>query len=75
MTAKIFTLTIEDIKAIYRAGISRGAEEECAFQSGSRVSSKQFDELVKAIYDIVNEDKKWGEEGHMDFETIESWLK
>ena len=75
MTVKTFTLTIEDIKAIYRAGISRGAEEECAFQSGSRVSSKEFDGLVNVIYDILNEDKKWGEEGHTDFTTIESWIR
>lgn len=75
MTEKTFTLTIDQIKAIYRAGISRGAEEECAFQSGSRVSSKQFDELVNVIYDILNEDKKWGEDGHTDFDTIESWIR
>lgn len=75
MTDKIFTLNTDQIKAIYRAGISRGAEEEASFQCGSRVSSREFDELVNVIYDIENEDKKWGEEGHTDFDTIEKWFK
>jgi len=74
MTEKTFTLTVDQIKDIFRAGISRGAEEEASFQCGSRTCGKQFDELVNVIYDIVNEDKKWGEEGHTDFETIESWF-
>lgn len=75
MTEKIFTFNTDQIKAIYRAGIARGSEEEACFQSGSRVSSKEFDELVNVIYDILNEDKKWGEEGHAEFDAIESWFE
>ena len=75
MTEKVFTLNTDQIKAIYRAGIARGSEEEACFQSGCRVSSKEFDELVNVIFDIVNEDKTWGEEGHSDFTTVETWFK
>lgn len=75
MTEKTFTFNIDQVKAIFRAGVSRGAEEECAFQCGGRVSSKEFDELVNVIYDIVNEDKKWGEDGHTEFDVIESWFE
>lgn len=76
MTNKTFTFDISQIKAIYRAGISRGHEEEASFQCGSRVCSKEFDELVNVIYDIVNENKNSID--HADFiqhSTIERWFK
>ena len=75
MEEKTFTFNIDQIKAIFRAGISRGSEEEACFQSGCRVSSEEFDELVNVIYDIINEDKKWGEDGHIEFDVIQSWFE
>lgn len=75
MTVKTFTFNISQVKDIFRAGISRGAEEECAFQCGGRVSSKEFDELINVIHDIVNENKPWGSDGWVSWEEIESWFK
>ena len=70
-----FTLDIEEIKEIYRAGIARGQEEECAYQCGSRTMNKQFDNCVNTLYDMLNEGKKWDSEDWIHFEEIESWFK
>ena len=75
MTDKTFTFTVEQIKEIFRAGISRGAEEECSFQCGSRATGWEFDKCVEAIHDIVNEGKDWREEGFVDIFEVERWFK
>lgn len=76
MQEKLFTLTAEQVKQIYRAGISRGQEEEASFQCGSRVgNSWQYDRLVDAIYIIENEGKGWKDKDYVDFVAIESWFK
>ena len=75
MTAKTFTLTIEDIKAIYRAGISRGHDEEASFQCGSRTAGKEFDNCVSTLCDILNEGKEWGSEDFVDIFEVDSWFK
>lgn len=75
MTDKTFTFTIEQIKEIFRAGISRGAEEEASFQCGSRTTGNQFDKCVEAIHDIINEGKDWRDEGYVDIFVVDSWFK
>lgn len=75
MTDRTFTFTIEQIKEIFRAGVSRGHEEEASFQCGSRTCGKQFDRCVEVIHDIINEGKDWREEGFVDIFEVDSWFK
>lgn len=75
MTEKTFTFTIEQLKDIFRAGISRGAEEEASFQSGSRATGWQFDGLVHEVYNIINEGKRWGDKGHHDIFEVDKWFR
>ena len=75
MTDKTFTFTIEQIKSIYKAGIRRGEEVQSAYDWGSSPTSKEFDECVSAIYDIVNEGKDFFAEDRVDYSTVEKWFK
>jgi len=75
MTDKTFTFTIEQIKDIYRAGIRRGGDEQTAYDWGCSPSGGEYDECIDAIYDIVNKNIEWGEEGHTDYPIIERWFK
>lgn len=75
MTDRTFTITIEQIKSIYSAGVRRGSDEQCAYEWGSRASGDHYDECVEAVQDIVNEGIKWGEEGYTDYNVVESWFK
>lgn len=72
---KTMTLTIDQIKHIFEAGISRGQNEAVAFDWGCRASGKKFDDLVEALIDIVNADKKWGDDGFVEWNEVEQWLK
>lgn len=74
MVNKEFTLTIEQIKQIYRAGISRGHDEEASFQCGSRTQGKEFDNCVSVLCDILNEGADFGED-IVDIFEVESWFK
>lgn len=75
MTDKTFTFTIEQIKDIYRAGIRRGEEVQSAYDWGSSPTSKEFDECVGVIYDIVNEGKDFFAPDRVDYNVIEKWFK
>lgn len=75
MTDKTFTLTIDQIKEIYNAGIRRGEETECAYQHGSRTMGGTFDQCVDALYDIVNEGKSFNDDDHVGYGVVESWFK
>jgi hypothetical protein len=75
MTEKTFTFTVEQIKAIFDAGRSRGAEEECSFQCGSRTTGWQYDALVEAVYDIENAGTSIISEDHVSIFTVEEWFK
>lgn len=72
---KTFTLTTDQVKAIYEAGIRRGSDEQSASDWGSFPSGKKYDELVDAFYDITNKDVPWGEDGYKTFAEIEEWFK
>lgn len=72
---KTFILTIDQIKEIFRAGISRGHDEEASFQCGSRTAGKEFDNCAAVVCDIINEGKEWGDEGYVDIFEVDSWFK
>ena len=75
MTDTRVTFTIEQIKDIYRAGIRRGEEEQCAYDWGSSPSGHEFDECVEAVYDIVNVGKNWEDKDFVGYDTIREWFK
>jgi hypothetical protein len=75
MTDRTFTLTIEHIKQIFEAGVRRGQEEQSAFEWGSHPTGRKYSECIDALYNIVYEDKEWGEGGWKGFEEVESWFK
>ena len=75
MTDKTFTFTIKQIKDIYRAGIRRGEEVQCAYDWGSRATGSAYGECVDAIHDIINEGKQWGAPDYTEWGTIESWFR
>ena len=76
MTDKTFTFTIEQIKEIYRAGIRRGSDEQCAYDWGTRASGGEYDECIEVIHTIVNEGKEvWDDPDYSDWKVIESWFK
>jgi len=75
MTDKTFTFTIEQIKDIYRAGIRRGEEVQSAYDWGSTPSGKEFDGCIEAIYDIINEGKKWEDIDYFNYDVVERWFK
>ena len=74
MTDKTFTFTIDQVKAIYEAGIRRGTDEQSAYDWGCYTSGGKYSELVDAIYDIVNETKQWGAPDYTDWSTIKEWI-
>ena len=49
---KNFTLTLQDVIAIYNAGISRGESEACAYEWGCSPSGDRYDNLVEQLCDI-----------------------
>lgn len=75
MTDRTFTLTLEEIKCIYQAGIRRGNDEATAYEWGSRASGDEYDECVEALQDIVNIGFKWGDVGYTDYKVVEGWFK
>ena len=75
MHEKTFTFTVEQLKAIFDAGRSRGSEEEASFQCGSRSTGAQYDGLVEAVYDIVNEGVSIIHVDHTDIFEVEKWFK
>lgn len=70
------TLTIEDIKRIYEAGIRRGEEQQSSFDWGSPPMSKKYDECISALYDVVNKEKNSiDHEDYIHYSIVESWFK
>jgi len=62
-----FTLTIDQIKAIFDAGRDRGSDEAIAHDWGGRASGKQYDNLVEVMFDIINKDiPNWDDQVRWD---------
>lgn len=64
-------LNQEQIKSIYEAGIEQGCR--VALDGFNRFI--QFDELVDALYDIINDRRSYGTEGYMTADEILESLK
>lgn len=75
MPEKTFTFTVEQVKAIFDAGVSRGSEEEASFQCGSRSTGRRYDYLADTVRDIVNEGIAWGAPEYVDIDTVDEWFK
>ena len=72
---KTFTLTQEQVIDIFKAGIRQAAEGAC-FQAGCRPEGRQRDELINAVYDIVNEGKNFIDNNdYINHDVVESWFK
>ena len=48
-----FTLTLEQVKDIFRAGCRQGEDEAVAYEWGSRSRSSRADALEEALYDVL----------------------
>ena len=72
MATETYAFTIEQIKAIYAAGIKRGGDEATAFDWGCRASGGQFDELEEALDDIWNDGKPF--EDRLSYDEIRARL-
>lgn len=64
---KNFTLTMDQIKAIFDAGRDRGSDEATAYDWGGRASGKRYDNLVEVMFDIINKDiPNWDDQVRWD---------
>jgi hypothetical protein len=57
---------------VYRAGVRRGTVEATSFDWGSQPTGKWEDELVEALYYRLNDGKRWGEDGYLDYAAVET---
>lgn len=72
---KTMTLTMDEIKEIYDAGIRRGQDEASSYDWGCTPTGKRFDELQEALFDIVNKGKQWDAPDRTEWNEIAQWLK
>lgn len=72
---KTFEFVIEDIKAIFEAGIRRGQEEATAFEWGSNSSGNKFDGCIDEFYNIINKEKPWDADNIVPYDEIKNWFK
>ena len=70
-----FTFTIEQIKDIYDAGVRRGEDRQSAYDWGSNVTGKHYDECVDALHTCLNDGYSYGDPGYTDLHVVESWFK
>ncbi len=62
-----FTLTMDQIKAIFDAGRHRGSDEATAYDWGSNATGKRYDNLVDVMFDIINKDiPNWDDQVRWD---------
>jgi len=47
------SLTLDQVRDIFRAGMQRGSSEQSAYEWGSLASGKPDDELADALYEIA----------------------
>ena len=70
MTQKTFTLTANQVRQIYEAGIQRGNDEAHHY-----VGLTKYWELYDEIHDIVNEGKEFGADDRIDYATVKTWFE
>lgn len=72
---KKFTLNKEQLISVFNAGIERGEDQASSYEWGCCPHGKKLDNLVDAIYDIVNTGKTWDDPKYVARETVEDWFK
>lgn len=60
------------LKAVYAGGIKRGSDEASAYEWGASPSGKQYDDLVEAIYDYINDGKKYDHPNYVTWDVVEA---
>ena len=71
---KTFTFTMEQIKAIYSAGCRRGEDEASAYDWGSSASGGKYDNMIEAIYDIINDGKSIMDDDRVGYDVVEKMV-
>lgn len=74
MTARTFTMTMAQMKAVFDAGHRAGESAACAYNCGSRYNGVDQD-FVEAVEEVVNAGVKWGEDGHVEWAAVEAMVK
>jgi len=69
MTAKTFTITIPQMRAIFEAGRQSGMSGPTAFCRGND------DDFIEAMDDFINDSTKWGSPDHVDWSAITKMVK
>jgi len=65
------TLTLEQVREIYKAGIERGSSEATAFEWGSSPGGKAEDELANAIHEIANAGKDFDHPQYVQYGGVD----
>lgn len=74
MTDQVFTMTMAQMKAMFNAGVSAGESSATAYNCGSWHSGTDND-FVEAVFDVVNEGFKWGQDGYTEWDQVEAMVK
>lgn len=72
---KNFTFTAEQVREIFRAGVSHGESRQSAWECGSSCHEREINCIVEAVNDIVNDGVKWDDTRRVSWDTIEGWFK
>ena len=72
---KNFTFTAEQVREIFRAGVSHGESRQSAYDCGSHCHEREIDCIVEAVNAIVNDGVKWEDTRRVSWDTIEGWFK
>ena len=71
---KTFTMTMTQMKAMFDAGRQSGESTAGAYNVGSRYNGVEQD-FVEAVHEMVNENTKWGEDGYVEWDQVETMVK
>jgi len=69
MSNKTFTVTVEQMKALFDAGVSSGKTSDVAYSTACRYYGMNAD-FIEAAHVVVNLDKEWGDGGYTSFDDI-----
>ena len=71
---KTMTLTMDQIKEIYDAGVERGNDEATSYDWGGSPRNAYHDNLIDAIFDIVNKNMTEEWDKRIKREEIKTWI-
>jgi hypothetical protein len=63
-------LTLDQVRAIYKAGILRGNDEATSFDWGCSPSGKEDENLAEALHEIANEGRAWASEHYVPYSDV-----